>query len=917
MVTHRDRLVILSFMTSPYQNATPNGESSLITGTAGGGALTEEYHGGGTTYDADAHLIEKFGTIDDDEEEFFEHHEPVVTTVAAEIPEERHPVTYQSTPVVESTPGGRRGGRNRGNHRSSTRRVNNDPENNSYRARKQKGSSSNTRRGENLDDVDVNLELRPEKGVPFERLNNYDGTVFEVSRNGRKQLIRPTRQPEFTSRRTKDSSIHIVRPEKLPDGYLPSTPMTANSKIIEIKANTAKNASRRAKRSSRHPNNVVIEPSALIGAIPLNVTIAEDGGGPIVTFLQKLFGMQLGKESSDPQKWISLPSLEFLNLAIAIMIWSVRYPAVFWGTSKSFAIIFSFQMLANGCTILLDFVGCSVLYKIEIMEPPPPLKTPGLLLNDTVTVSLFTLSTILIMSSSLVLYLYGHGKLATKMRERKVISTKNGDTWSYFAHCASLCFVLALSVVKAPILHDLSATYKGSLDRVVLVSALASVVHLFLWVMLWLMLTAKRRWAFKLPPLEHIAGAKGATEPLLMASHRGGSVMAGAPGQSLLATSGGGNCGANGGEETIYWPKLTPSSPKLKVTFNEVPSTSPPQNVGGEHDGKRNKARGATVCVPPLTGEADDGDYATLRGPTGDLLHLSDLTAQDIVDDNTSEEGKLLESVRDDSVTYASTRDLEPPVEQMVSPLAPVTVTVHTNEAHITSSSTPRCLRRADSGVPNEALTPRSDTTSTEESASPPDRAPSETSSGVHSGEERDLSEVTIRPRPGSAKVATKPIPPAIEEEPFSRSTNMRMSSFAADGLRTSSATLPLTRAISEPPMMEYPHCSTMPLPVGCHQQIQNLRQHSITPNSQSKTQLMHTTLPNGIRQFTKQNQFLMRRLPHVRTAESPYGILGLGSGHHTFSKLLHEPLTVMPIPEDRDSANYSIISEQDIYITH
>lgn len=69
--------------------------------------------------------------------------------------------------------------------------------------------------------------------------------------------------------------------------------------------------------------------------------------------------------------------------------------------------------------------------------------------------------------------------------------------------------------------------------------------------------------------------------------------------------------------------------------------------------------------------------------------------------DDTSEEGKLLECVRDDSVTYASTRDLEPPIpppppplppqldsyltgqDHMISPLAPVTVTVHTNEVHV------------------------------------------------------------------------------------------------------------------------------------------------------------------------------------------------------------------------------------------
>lgn len=71
----------------------------------------------------------------------------------------------------------------------------------------------------------------------------------------------------------------------------------------------------------------------------------------------------------------------------------------------------------------------------------------------------------------------------------------------------------------------------------------------------------------------------------------------------------------------------------------------------------------------------------------------------------------MLACVCDDSVTYASTRDLEPPIpnpppqipppltapqaqpenmqlssspeHQMVSPIAPITVTVHTNEAHV------------------------------------------------------------------------------------------------------------------------------------------------------------------------------------------------------------------------------------------
>jgi hypothetical protein len=64
--------------------------------------------------------------------------------------------------------------------------------------------------------------------------------------------------------------------------------------------------------------------------------------------------------------------------------------------------------------------------------------------------------------------------------------------------------------------------------------------------------------------------------------------------------------------------------------------------------------------------------------------------------DDTSEEGKLLACVQDESVTYASTRDLEPPQasstiyerfvvtseQRVISPMAPVTVQVH-SEHHV------------------------------------------------------------------------------------------------------------------------------------------------------------------------------------------------------------------------------------------
>lgn len=148
-------------------------------------------------------------------------------------------------------------------------------------------------------------------------------------------------------------------------------------------------------------------------------------------------------------------------------------------------------------------------------------------------------------------------------------------------------------------------------------TALTSVSQLFLWIVLWLCLTAKRRWAFKLPPLSMatamVGGSPNGQAAAVATKHKMNGISGPAsepllprsPPQSMMASplqQNLQNSHADGGEEQIYWPKLQPSSPKLKVTFNEVPSMSPTDPIystspavsragngggGGEHEGKR------------------------------------------------------------------------------------------------------------------------------------------------------------------------------------------------------------------------------------------------------------------------------------------------------------------------------------------
>lgn len=672
LVVHKDRLVVLSFMTSsPYQNdsnglLSGNGIADSSSGQpASHRPIRYDFPnplGGSDTAPADdriglnsfddageesvlddmlyqrTHLIERFNE-DTDGADMFEKLEaasPVstvatVSSTAAAGVTSTSPITStaQTTTTTRKaeraktgrkSAGGKKNGRNR-NRDESELEESAELALPTGRANKKTGHSQR-------EDIDERLELQSNSKIDFGRIDEFDDAtpVFEVNRkSGGVELAtgKPVRVTDQVTKRkmaaARDSDIHVVKPEKSPDAIAASnivTPMSTDSKIIEIKPSSK--SSRKIKRDTTasvdheldyfHTTEINdeqlpsldIEPAALIGAVPAaNVSVTPVRLTGLSGLLQRLLGVE---RELDTAAWSAPPSLEFLNVALAILVWSARYPSVFWGTSKAFALIFSVQLIANGLDILLGFAGISVLYKLQVCGPALPAGAPGLLLNAGVTAALYVLSTLLIIASALILYLYGHGRLSARIRDRRIISSKTGDTWRYFAHCASLCFVLALAVVKASLMHDLSAAYRGSLDGAVLLAALTSVTHILLWCVLWLCLTLKRRWAFKLPPLQQSMGSGGGggsvggggmstvQQPLLVSPRTGrltqgllqGSLHHGHPQQGASVHH---NGGAHA--EDIYWPKQ-PSSPKLKVTFNEIPSTSSDhEHLMGEHDGKR------------------------------------------------------------------------------------------------------------------------------------------------------------------------------------------------------------------------------------------------------------------------------------------------------------------------------------------
>ncbi|XP_051161493.1 protein tincar isoform X3 [Leptopilina boulardi] len=845
-------------------------------------------------------------------------------------------------------------------------------------------------------------------------------------------------------------------------------------------------------------------------------------------------------------------TLEYLNYAMALGVYSVRYPAVFWSCNKALGTIFSLQLVVNSAQSLLAFTGMSVLYKVQVVGPLkvlPYLRHRAIstatttisklfghsffLLNPHATLGLFALSSLLVLCSSMVMYLYAHGRFMAFLnqeRERRVILLKEGrygNGWGYITHCAALCVFLAIAFCSAPLLADYVVVYRGSLDGAVLVCIISTVLHLFLWLILWIFLTIKQKWIFKLRVTVGRATVRsarsvklvtdvdllsarddedGTTAPLLVVGNgRTYTIADTSPKKAIMSViqkaamernarvQVDGETGADG-DEQIYWlrPKLRPSptqSPsdgvvattgdkswlnkklKPKVTFNDLPSTSGSRNKG--------KARRGVADGGP----DDDGDYATLR-------ELPLMTSLDPADDSTSEENKwgrwlvlrrtgipkftdhvswqLLECVNDDQVTYyaSGNRDLQPsegdpsplltpdPLPDPVSeplPLPPPTPTSEPStevasaplitNPQVNGGQTPRCLRRADSGMPHDELTPRSDS-----SNSPPldvgtnstghnsnTSTNSETSSGVHSNASNasnasssqrratSVDDLTGEPReepqwrscslqrgvqPPTANSVFPPPPPPLNphhhhhhrhnqnfspqyvnhnslyngtsnsemvvagcpavilentnestvvirrrssrtkltepllnhnEEPFGRSTNMRMTSFTENtdlrAIQASSATLP---HYPTQPMVTYPHCSTMPLPHAsshgmsngtggggngsgsCGSVSRNIN-NGLSSTVMHSSIPSHTTLPshhNGVRLIPGASNPFVKRFPPVPVHTHQGWAL---PGHHTFPQAAlgnnnnNKLSTTAQIRQsDRDSANFSMASSGD-----
>lgn len=219
-------------------------------------------------------------------------------------------------------------------------------------------------------------------------------------------------------------------------------------------------------------------------------------------------------------------STELINYAIALLVYAIRYPAVYWNANKCYGFLFSCYMLLTATQQLLVFAGFTILYKVHVCGSRDVLlRFSTLFLNTRLTVLAFFVYSLLLTCSSTVIYYYGLQKFKEWTDSRmqcQLIRWKKDSRrlWGVAPHFAAFVFLLCIALSAAPLMYDFTLVYCGSLDGIVLAGITGTVVHLFLWIVLWLMLTIKHKWVFVTPGGDsHMNGFKSQEAPLLVIDH--------------------------------------------------------------------------------------------------------------------------------------------------------------------------------------------------------------------------------------------------------------------------------------------------------------------------------------------------------------------------------------------------------------
>uniref|UniRef100_A0A0N5BQ52 Protein tincar n=1 Tax=Strongyloides papillosus TaxID=174720 RepID=A0A0N5BQ52_STREA len=247
--------------------------------------------------------------------------------------------------------------------------------------------------------------------------------------------------------------------------------------------------------------------------------------------------------------------LEFVNLLIALFSLAQRYPKLFWSTNQVFSIIFSFFMIIHSITIIYGYLAFSILYRIQetnrynikpLTIGLPITSSKNLIFYHPVSlIFLFIFDIKIMLLAPIALHLYGlskyrislmsikekmsllHNKLSTTISGNGYYGSNNPDSSIYQDPNTALCcdgygphmlaiIVLVLTAIsQCPTIYALMILHQYENKAILLHCIIVRVAYLFIWIILWLILTLRKNWNFKVThPVNEIINLQNAQKVL-------------------------------------------------------------------------------------------------------------------------------------------------------------------------------------------------------------------------------------------------------------------------------------------------------------------------------------------------------------------------------------------------------------------
>lgn len=191
-------------------------------------------------------------------------------------------------------------------------------------------------------------------------------------------------------------------------------------------------------------------------------------------------------------------SLEFINLAAALLQLCLRYPAVLWPAHRPLALLLSAEAILTSAVALLAYGGHSayVRWRLVLGSYGSSLDTltPG---QNAVA---FTVYCVCLLFGCIALHAYALRKCTECIQRRALLRQRHlADRpvyVSYAPHYFAALLLLLACAAALPLLHALCTLYMASGHLRPLVAAAAIAMHAAQLLLLWILLACKRRWQF-------------------------------------------------------------------------------------------------------------------------------------------------------------------------------------------------------------------------------------------------------------------------------------------------------------------------------------------------------------------------------------------------------------------------------------